>query len=74
MRAPSFHHPRLANEATMLGTEEILHHLPAQHSLELEQAIQQAVRQAVLHYTRTAWPRASVSFTCSTRTAYGHDR
>jgi hypothetical protein len=44
------HHERLLNHATMLGTEEILQQLPVQHSRELEQAIRQSVRQAILHY------------------------
>jgi hypothetical protein len=50
MRSPTFHHPRLLNEATMLGTEAILHQMPVGYSSELEQAVQQAVHQAVRHY------------------------
>jgi hypothetical protein len=38
------------NEATLLGTEEILRQIPAEHSPELEQAVRQGVRQAVLFY------------------------
>ncbi len=44
------HHERLLNQAAMLGTEAILQQLPAEHSPELEQAIRQSVRQAVLYY------------------------
>ena len=44
------HHERLLNQATMLGTEAILQQLPAEHSRELERAIRQGVRQAVLYY------------------------
>ena len=43
-------HQRLLNEATRHGTEEILQQMPAEHSPELEQAIRQGVRQAVLYY------------------------
>jgi hypothetical protein len=43
-------HERLLNEATRHGTEEILRQMPAEHSPELEQAIRQGVRQAVLYY------------------------
>jgi hypothetical protein len=43
-------HQRLLNEATQLGTEEILQQLPTEHSDALEFAIRQAVRRAVLHY------------------------
>jgi hypothetical protein len=50
MRSPLFHHPRLMNEATMLGTEAILHQLPAPHTPELEAVIRQAVKQSLLHY------------------------
>jgi hypothetical protein len=46
----SFHHPRLINESVLLGTELILHQQPAAYSRELEQAIQDGIRQAVLHY------------------------
>jgi hypothetical protein len=34
----------------MLGTEAILQQLPAEHTPELERAIHQSVRQAVLYY------------------------
>jgi hypothetical protein len=47
---PPVPHRRLMNESVMLGTEAILGKLPVEYSLELEQAIQQGVRQAVLHY------------------------
>ena len=47
---PPAYHPRLLNEATMLGTEEILRQMPAEHGPELEEAVRQGVRQAVLHY------------------------
>lgn len=43
-------HERLLNQTTMLGTEAILQQLPAEHSPELEQAIRESVRQAVLYY------------------------
>jgi hypothetical protein len=43
-------HQRLLNEATLLGTEEILRRMPAPHSAELEQAMYRAVRQSILHY------------------------
>jgi hypothetical protein len=43
-------HQRLLNQATMLGTAAILQQLPAEHSPELEQAIRESVRQAVLYY------------------------
>ena len=43
-------HQRLLNEATQLGTQEILQQLPAEHTDELELALRQAVRRAVLHY------------------------
>lgn len=43
-------HQRLLNEATQHGTAEALRLSPAEYTLELEQAIRQGVRQAVLHY------------------------
>ena len=43
-------HQRLLNEATTHGTEEVLRHIPAEHSPELERAVRHGVRQAVLHY------------------------
>jgi hypothetical protein len=43
-------HQRLLNEATAAGTREILRQMPAERSRELEEAIRQGVRQAVLHY------------------------
>ena len=47
---PSLLHQRLLNEATRLGTAEVLRQMPAQYSQELEQAIRQGVRQAILFY------------------------
>jgi hypothetical protein len=47
--SPSLHQ-WLLNEATQYGTGEVLRHMPVEHSQELEQAIRQGVRQAVLHY------------------------
>ena len=47
---PSAYHPRLLNEATLLGTAAILQELPAEYSRALEEAIRRGVRQAVLHY------------------------
>jgi hypothetical protein len=41
---------RLLNEATSHGTDEALRLMPAAYSPELEQAIRQGVRQAVLYY------------------------
>jgi hypothetical protein len=43
-------HQRLLNEATQHGTAEVLRQSPAEYSPELEQAIRQGVRQAVLYY------------------------
>jgi hypothetical protein len=43
-------HQRLLNEATLHGTEEVLRQMPAAYSPEMEQAIRQGVRQAVLYY------------------------
>ncbi|HTU90632.1 MAG TPA: hypothetical protein VMF69_11205 [Gemmataceae bacterium] len=43
-------HQRLLNEATQYGTAEVLRHSPAEYSPELEQAIRQGVRQAILYY------------------------
>ena len=45
-------HQRLLSEATLLGTEEILRRMPAEHSPELEQAVREGVRQAVLFYAQ----------------------
>lgn len=41
---------RLLNEATQHGTDEVLRQMPAEYSPELEQAIRQGVRQALLYY------------------------
>jgi hypothetical protein len=41
---------RLLNEATAYGTDEVLQHMPVQYGPELEQAIRQGVRSAVLYY------------------------
>ena len=41
---------RLLHEATHLGAEKILDRLPADLQPVLEQAVHQAVREAVLHY------------------------
>jgi hypothetical protein len=49
---PPVLHQRLLNEATLHGTREILRLMPAEHSPELEQAIRQGVRQAVLYYAQ----------------------
>jgi hypothetical protein len=38
------------NEAAMLGTASVLYQLSPPYSPELEEAIQQAVRQALMHY------------------------
>jgi hypothetical protein len=43
-------HQRLLNEATLHGAGEVLRQMPAEHSPELEHAIRQGVRQAVLYY------------------------
>jgi hypothetical protein len=43
-------HQRLLNEATQHGTAEALRLSPTEYSLELEKAIRQGVRQAVLYY------------------------
>lgn len=43
-------HPRLLNQATTHGTDEVLRCMPAPYSVELEQAIRHGVRQAVLYY------------------------
>ena len=43
-------HQRLVNEATQFGVEEIFQQMPVANSPELEQAIRQGVRQAVLYY------------------------
>jgi len=43
-------HQQLLNEATLHGTEEVLRLMPAEYSPELEHAIRQGVRQAVLSY------------------------
>jgi hypothetical protein len=47
---PPLLHQRLLNEATLLGTDEILRQMPAEYSPELEQAVRQGVRQALLIY------------------------
>jgi hypothetical protein len=47
---PPVVHQRLLHEATLHGTGEVLRRMPAEHSPELEQAIRQGVRQAVLYY------------------------
>jgi hypothetical protein len=46
-------HERLLNQATMHGTDAVLQQLPAEHSPELEKAIRQGVRQAVLYYAHS---------------------
>jgi hypothetical protein len=46
----SLPHQRLVHEATTHGTDEVLRRMPAPYSPELEQAIRQGVRQAVLYY------------------------
>jgi hypothetical protein len=43
-------HQRLLNEATLHGTREILRPMPAEFSPELEHAIRQGVRLALLNY------------------------
>ena len=48
---PSLTHQRLFAEATRYGTGEVLRQMPAAYSPELEQAIREGVRQAVLYYT-----------------------
>ena len=47
---PSLLHQRLLHEATRLGTGEVLRQMPTEYSPELEQAIRQGVRQAILYY------------------------
>ena len=47
---PSLLHQRLLHEATRYGTSEVLRLMPAAYSPELEEAIRQGVRQAVLYY------------------------
>jgi hypothetical protein len=47
---PPLVHQRLLSEATLQGTEEILRHMPVPYTLELEQVVHRAVRQAVLYY------------------------
>ena len=49
---PPAYHPRLLNEATMLGTAAVLQQLPAEYSPAVEEAVRQGVRQAVRHYAR----------------------
>lgn len=44
-------HQRLLNEATRFGTGEVLRLMPAAYSSEMEEAIRQGVRQAILYYT-----------------------
>lgn len=41
---------QLINEATRYGTGEVLRHMPASYSVELEQAIRQGVRAAVVYH------------------------
>ncbi len=48
---PPLLHQRLLNEATHFGTGEVLRQMPAAYSTEMEEAIRQGVRQAVLYYT-----------------------
>jgi hypothetical protein len=43
-------HQWLVNEATLHGTGEVLRQMPAEYSPELERAIRQGVRQAVVYY------------------------
>jgi hypothetical protein len=43
-------HERLLLKATRVGVDTILQQLPAEHSPELEQAVRDGVRQAVLSY------------------------
>ncbi len=43
-------HQRLLNEAMRFGTGEVLRQMPAAYSTELEEAIRQGVRQAILCY------------------------
>jgi hypothetical protein len=43
-------HRRLLNEATLLGTQEILRQMPAEYSRELEEAVREGVRRAIMHY------------------------
>ena len=43
-------HQRLLSEATRYGTAEILRHMPAAYSPELEQAIRHGVHEAVQYY------------------------
>jgi hypothetical protein len=43
-------HQGLLKEATRHGTWEVLRLMPAEHSPELEQAIREGVRLAVLYY------------------------
>jgi len=43
-------HQRLLAEATRYGTGEVLRQMPAAYSPELEHAIRQGVRLAVLYY------------------------
>ncbi len=55
---PPVPHRRLLNESGMLGSEALLQVLGIEYTPELEQAVQQCVRQAVLHYadgTDTLW-------------------
>lgn len=47
---PPVIHERLVNEATMVGTGEILRQMPVEYSPELEQVLHDGIRQAVLHY------------------------
>jgi hypothetical protein len=43
-------HQRLLYEATLHGTGEVLRQMPAEYSPELEHAIRQGVRLALLYY------------------------
>lgn len=43
-------HQRLLIEATQHGTDEVLRLMPAENNPEMEQAIRQGVRTAVLYY------------------------
>lgn len=46
----SLPHQRLLSEATSYGTAEILRHMPAAYSPELEEAIRHGVHEAVQYY------------------------
>ncbi|MGH7170118.1 MAG: hypothetical protein ACRELG_07570 [Gemmataceae bacterium] len=55
----SLPHQRLVSEATAHGTGEVLRRIPVEYSPELELAIFQGVRQAILHYAAglDSWSR-----------------